>query len=72
MYLCDGVETIAGAAYTVLSHCWGKNPQQIQLTKLTEETLKQGITLSSLPKTFQDAIVVTRIFQIRYIWIDSL
>ncbi|CAI9634103.1 unnamed protein product [Alternaria burnsii] len=70
--LCDGVETIAGAGYTVLSHCWGKNPQQIKLTKRTEETLKQGIALSSLPKTFQDAIAVTRLFQIQYIWIDSL
>jgi hypothetical protein len=63
---------IAGAAYTVLSHCWGKNPQHIMLTKSTVEMLKTGIALSSLPKTFQDAIAITRIFDIQYVWIDSL
>ncbi|KAH8628492.1 hypothetical protein IG631_15749 [Alternaria alternata] len=72
VYLCDGVKKIAGAAYTVLSHCWGKNPQQIKLTKLSEETLKQGIAMFCLPKTFQDAIAVTRMFQIRCIFQDDL
>jgi hypothetical protein len=70
--LCDSVQLSAGTVYTVLSHCWGKNAQQIMLTKSTEETPKKGIALSSLPKTFQDAIAVTRMFQIQYIWIDSL
>jgi hypothetical protein len=70
--LCDGVEMTAGNPYTVLSHCWGKDPQRIMLTKSTVEMLKEGIALSSLPKTFQDAIAVTRTFQIQYIWIDSL
>lgn len=70
--LCESVEMIAGAAYTTLSHCWGKRPQQIMLTKLTVDMLKEGIALSSLPKTFQDAIAVTRMFQVQHIWIDSL
>jgi hypothetical protein len=63
---------IAGAAYAVLSHCWGKKPQQILLTKSTVTMLQEGIALSSLPRTFQDAIAVTRDFKIQYIWIDSL
>jgi hypothetical protein len=62
----------AGSTYTVLSHCWGKNPQHIMLKNSTVEMLKTGIALSLLPKTFQDAIAVTRMFQIQYIWIDSL
>jgi hypothetical protein len=70
--LCDSVEMIAGSAYIVLSHCWGKNPQHVMLTKSTVEMLKEGIALSSLPKTFQDAIAITRTFGIQYIWIDSL
>jgi len=70
--LCDSVEMIAGASYAVLSHCWGKTPQRIMLTKSTVGMLKEGIALSSLPKTFRDAVAVTRIFQIQYIWIDSL
>lgn len=63
---------IVGASYTVLSHCWGKEPQHITLTESTEKMLQDGVALSSLPKTFQDAIAVTRMFQIQYIWIDSL
>jgi hypothetical protein len=31
-----------------------------------------GIPLSSLPKTFLDAIVVTKALGLRYLWIDSL
>jgi hypothetical protein len=70
--LCDRVETTTGAAYSVLSHCWGEGPQQIMLTSSTVDMFKEGISWSSLPKTFQDAILVTRRFEIQYIWIDSL
>jgi hypothetical protein len=70
--LCDRIDMVSGAAYTVLSHCWGKPSQNLMLRKSTLEILKEGIALSSLPKTFQDAIAVTRTFQIQYIWIDSL
>ena len=34
--------------------------------------LYNGISVSMLPKTFQDAVYVTRILGIRYLWIDSL
>jgi len=70
--LCDGIDFIAGSFYTVLSHCWGEQPQPIMLTKSTIKMLKEGVPQSSLPKTFQDAIIVTRMFSIQYIWIDSL
>lgn len=33
---------------------------------------KEGIPWSLLSRTFQDAITVTRKFQVQYIWIDSL
>lgn len=70
--LCDGADTVAGAGYTVLSHCWGTHPQRAVLTKSTVDMFKEGIPWSLLSRTFQDAIIVTRKFQIRYIWIDSL
>lgn len=57
--------------YTALSHCWGKH-QIIKTTKSTLGQLKQAIPWSSLSKTFQDAIIITRELGIRYIWIDSL
>ncbi|KAH7401041.1 heterokaryon incompatibility protein-domain-containing protein, partial [Phaeosphaeria sp. MPI-PUGE-AT-0046c] len=57
--------------YVALSHCWGSS-QPLTLTRATATELFQGITLDRLPKTFQDAIAVTRRFGLRYLWIDSL
>jgi hypothetical protein len=31
-----------------------------------------GIAISSLPKTFQDAVLVANALSLRYLWIDSL
>ncbi|KXX74805.1 hypothetical protein MMYC01_208654 [Madurella mycetomatis] len=52
--------------YTALSHSWGTSPR-LMATKATLEDLKEGITLSSLPKTFQDAIEITRRLGIKYL-----
>lgn len=60
--------------YIALSHCWG-NPSTSRIPTTTIATLserKSTIPLSSLTKTFQDAIAVTQKLGIRYIWIDSL
>lgn len=43
-----------------------------RLLQETEDMLYEGIELSKLPKTFQDAITVTRRFGISYLWIDCL
>jgi hypothetical protein len=59
------------AQYTALSHCWGEL-QPITTTAATLEQRKQSIPLSSLPKTFQHAIVITRRLGVQYLWIDSL
>lgn len=60
-----------GGPYFCLSHCWG-DTQPYTLTKATASTLKKGLLVSSLPKTFRDAVDVTRKFHVRYLWIDSL
>ena len=70
--LCEGVVSTTNEAYTVLSHCWGKNPRHLMLTKANADMLRGGISFSCLPKTFQDAVTVTRSFKKQYIWIDSL
>ncbi|KAI1085785.1 HET-domain-containing protein [Whalleya microplaca] len=57
--------------YVALSHCWG-GIVPIRTTMATLDTLKAGISIESLPKTFQDAIFITQQLQCRYIWIDSL
>ncbi|KAK5652173.1 hypothetical protein OQA88_10816 [Cercophora sp. LCS_1] len=57
--------------YVALSHCWGDLPlAQTSATNLKERMA--GIKLTSLPKSFQDAVTLTRSIGIRYLWIDSL
>ncbi|KAK3338708.1 heterokaryon incompatibility protein-domain-containing protein, partial [Neurospora tetraspora] len=66
-------ETPSGS-YVALSHCWG--PPDKQPLKTTCDTLedyiRHGIPLACLPQTFADAVWVTRVLGIRYLWIDSL
>ena len=57
--------------YAALSHCWGAS-QPLKLTSAIKESFKERITYSHLPKTFQEAIAVTRALGLRYLWIDSL
>ncbi|KAG7294049.1 hypothetical protein NEMBOFW57_004111 [Staphylotrichum longicolle] len=59
--------------YCALSHCWG-GVTDIPLLKwstISDFTL-EGISFSSLPKSFQDAVTMTHALGIQYLWIDSL
>lgn len=62
--------------YIALSHCWGNtDPSKVPLhctTRDNLETRKNRFMLDDLPKTFQDAVKVTRELGIQYLWIDSL
>ncbi|KAH8722520.1 heterokaryon incompatibility protein-domain-containing protein [Phaeosphaeriaceae sp. PMI808] len=69
--LIDSATETPSGNYCTLSHCWGKT-RLIQLNQDTVQHLRSGIALEQLPKTFREAIVVTRRLQVRYIWIDSL
>jgi hypothetical protein len=57
--------------YVCLSHCWG-DMKPFVLNAETRSALSKGINMTTLPKTFQDAISVTRRLRIQYLWIDSL
>lgn len=57
--------------YATLSHCWGDALHFI-LEHRTLHEYKQGIELSKLPKTYQDAIFIARQLDIRFLWIDAL
>ncbi|KAJ3549171.1 hypothetical protein NM208_g640 [Fusarium decemcellulare] len=59
------------APFTALSHCWGRS-RHMTTTTFNVDSHRQGIRFTSFPKTFQDAISVTRTLGIRYLWIDSL
>ncbi|RFU77099.1 het-domain-containing [Trichoderma arundinaceum] len=59
--------------YATLSHCWGSSGRQpLKTTRANLQQHLQEIPWASIPKTFQDAITVTRNIGLDYIWIDSL
>ncbi len=59
--------------YATLSHCWGSSTNHPPKTlTTTEKDAMVGISFAGLPKTFQDAIVITRELGLEYLWIDSL
>jgi hypothetical protein len=63
--------------YTALSHRWGNDPPSKDdprycTTDSNIDARRTGFSLSELPKTFQDAVRVTRELDIEYLWIDSL
>jgi len=57
--------------YICLSHCWG-NEQIITTKKSTMKERMAAIKMEDLSKTFQDAVILTRLLRVQYIWIDSL
>ena len=60
--------------YMALSHRWGKDKHKrpLSMTNGNRKALCESINFGDLPKTFQDAVDVTRKLGIRYLWIDSL
>ncbi|KAI0545061.1 heterokaryon incompatibility protein-domain-containing protein [Xylaria curta] len=61
----------ADKRYIALSHCWGQT-LDIKTTKSNYEAFKKSIEWNALPKTFREAIKVTKALGVRFIWIDSL
>lgn len=61
------------ARYSALSYCWGpQDPTHFTTTRASVQSLMQGFTFSDLPKTLQDAVLVTRALRMRYLWVDAL
>ena len=62
--------------YIALSHCWGGLLEEEKRAYCTtQDNIDRrlgGFSLSELPKTFQDAVKVTRELGVLYLWIDSL
>lgn len=57
--------------YISLSHSWGVL-KTLRTTRVSYKNHAAGISLDSLPRTFLDAVVISRYLGIRYLWIDSL
>ena len=67
----DERASICTQGFVSLSYCWGMD-QPVKLLKNTLATFKQGLENNALPKTLQDAIWVTTMLGLNYIWIDCL
>lgn len=59
--------------YVALSYCWGR-AKQVKLAGTYSKSRfeKKGISVSTLPKTIQDAIRITRDLGFHYLWVDAL
>jgi hypothetical protein len=57
--------------YACLSYCWG-GAQEYMTTQANIDGYLKSLNLSSLSKTIQDPIKVTRMLHLRYLWIDAL
>ncbi|KAA8910592.1 heterokaryon incompatibility protein-domain-containing protein [Sphaerosporella brunnea] len=59
------------ADYVALSYVWGgPQPQRTVTTNL--EMYEKSLPYDGLPKTIQDAMVVTQTLGYRYLWVDAL
>jgi hypothetical protein len=58
-------------SYATLSYCWGRAETIKTFRHNVQDHMKQ-ILMLSLPKSLHDAVIVTRMLGIQYIWIDAL
>jgi hypothetical protein len=69
--LCSSQALSPNIKYVTLSHCWG-GTCGMMLTKNEKPAFEQGISVDILPKSFRDAVRVTRRLGLYYLWIDAL
>lgn len=60
------------AQSVALSYCWGNGEGMIRTTKSSLTSWTEAIPWQQLPRTFQDAIRITRELGVPYLWIDAL
>lgn len=74
--LVDSASLAEPSRYIALSHCWGKlSPTERLCTlRINLEAHKSCIAanIDQLPRSFRDAVVVSRGIGVKYLWIDSL
>ena len=68
-HLCSPGTT--SVPYITLSHRWGTG-EQMMLTKASLSDMSKSIDLADLSQTYKDAILITRLLGLRYLWIGSL
>lgn len=65
-----------GASYVVLSHRWGsptvEDKKRYCTTRENYKDRLNGFSINELPRTFRDAVEITRALRQEYLWIDAL
>lgn len=61
-------------SYVALSHCWGAKSDSnlLRCTTANMTEFRREIPLDRMPKTFRDAVEITRMVGFRFLWIDAL
>lgn len=76
LYIRKPWSTTKSSRYAILSHCWGtSHPESSEFSRLSLQnvnSIQHHIKFSRLAKNFQDAILITRALNLRYLWIDAL
>lgn len=70
--LRDSSELRQDLKYVALSYCWGTTKTTCLTTSDNLAGHLEAIRWSSIPKTFQDAVLFSRRLGVGYIWIDSI
>ncbi|KAI0885828.1 HET-domain-containing protein [Annulohypoxylon maeteangense] len=58
--------------YITMSHRWLEPRPPVLERGNMAKLMRSGVSISSLPRSYQDAISIVRYVGIRYLWIDSL
>ncbi|RYF39160.1 MAG: hypothetical protein EOO38_23715, partial [Cytophagaceae bacterium] len=60
--------------YTTLSYCWGITANNYAMLRqdTMQDYLQHGIATNSLSASIRDAITITRMLGVKYIWVDAL
>ncbi|KAL6365579.1 hypothetical protein LRP88_01579 [Fusarium phalaenopsidis] len=58
--------------YLTLSYCWGWSNAPAKTTSQNFHERRRNIDTENLPQTIQDAIRLTKVMKIRYLWVDAL
>jgi hypothetical protein len=61
--------------YLTLSYYWGAISTSSRSYRITVKSIpvrRERIPLLMLPKTIKDAVIITRKFEVRYLWVDAI
>ncbi|UKZ60273.1 uncharacterized protein TrAtP1_001556 [Trichoderma atroviride] len=58
--------------YLIFSYCWGASNDRSKTTRANIEQRRESILIAALPESIRDAIAVTKLMGVRYLWVDAI